>query len=54
VADANLTGALLRPDDLLALRFEFVNLTLDTRLYHHHHKIMGNSQSLGPLVLLGI
>jgi hypothetical protein len=29
VADGNLTASLLRPDDLLALQFEFINLTLD-------------------------
>jgi hypothetical protein len=30
MANGNLTGSLLRPDDLLALAFEFVNLTLNT------------------------
>jgi hypothetical protein len=30
MANDNLTLSLLRPDDLLSLRFEFVNLTLDT------------------------
>ena len=30
MASGNLTLSLLRPDDLLALKFEFVNLTLDT------------------------
>ena len=30
MANGNLTGSLLRPDDLLALTFEFVNLTLNT------------------------